>query len=108
VAPGASPEKLKSDLVPLRILGVGGHQQRTSDDRAGSRATNTSRQWRCNAGRNILRLLTGVLTDTDDKVGEHIKRLIAICPDGEKLATLVKAAAGAVDSYTDTAIRIGS
>ena len=32
------------------------------------------------AGRNILRLLIGVLTDTDDKVGEHIKRLIAICP----------------------------
>jgi hypothetical protein len=49
------------------------------------------------AGRNILRLLTGVLTDTDDKVGEHIKRLIAICPDGEKMATLVKAAAEAID-----------
>ena len=49
------------------------------------------------AGRNILRLLTGVLTDTDDKVGEHIKRLIAICPDGEKLATLVKSAAEAID-----------
>ena len=41
------------------------------------------------AGRNILRLLTGVLTGTDDKVGEHIKRLIAIGPDGEKLATLI-------------------
>jgi hypothetical protein len=86
------------------------------------------------AGRNILRLLIRVMTDTDDKVGDHIKRLIAICPGGEKLATLVKAAAeaidravvierralgmdmikgtvpdpdtGAVDSYTDTAIRI--
>jgi hypothetical protein len=49
------------------------------------------------AGRNILRLLTGVLTDTDDKVSEHIKRLIAICPDGEKMSALVKAAAEAID-----------
>ena len=49
------------------------------------------------AGRNILRLLIGVMTDTDDKVGKHIKRLIAICPDGEKLATLVKSAAEAID-----------
>ena len=48
-------------------------------------------------GRDILRLLPGVLTDTDDKVGEHVKRLIAICPDGEKLATLVKSAAEAID-----------
>jgi hypothetical protein len=53
------------------------------------------------AGRNILRLLIGVMTGTDDKVGEHIKRLIAICPDGEKLATLVKSAAEAIEpSYS--------
>ena len=57
------------------------------------------------AGRNILRLLTGVLTDTDDKVGEHIKRLVAICPDGEKLATLVKSAAEAIDRAGDRAPR---
>jgi hypothetical protein len=49
------------------------------------------------AGRAILRHLLGVLTGEEDKVGEHIKRLLAICPDGEKLATLVKSAAEAID-----------
>ena len=38
-------------------------------------------------GRAILRHLSGVLTGDEDKVGEHVKRLIAICPDGEKMAT---------------------
>jgi hypothetical protein len=49
------------------------------------------------AGRAILHHLLGVLTGEEDKVGEHIKRLLAICPDGEKLATLVKSAAEAID-----------
>jgi hypothetical protein len=49
------------------------------------------------AGRAILRHLLGVLTGEEDKVGEHIKRLLAICPNGEKLATLVKSAAEAID-----------
>ncbi len=49
------------------------------------------------AGRAILRHLLGVLTGEEDKVGGHIKRLISIGPDGEKLATLMKAAAEAID-----------
>jgi hypothetical protein len=85
------------------------------------------------AARAIIRRIAGVMTDDEDKVADHIKRLSSLCPDGEKLATLIKSTADALDravimerralgmeaavhspaapdqaedSYTDTAIRI--
>jgi hypothetical protein len=49
------------------------------------------------AGLSIINRVVGVLEDPDEtKVGEHIKRLIAISPD-DKLAGLLKAAAEAID-----------
>jgi hypothetical protein len=50
-----------------------------------------------NAGMSIIKRLVGVLEADDRDVGEHIKRLIAISPEGEKMASLLKAASEAVD-----------
>ena len=49
------------------------------------------------AGRAIIRHIEGVMTEDEDKVGGHLKRLISLCPDGEKLSTLVKSTADAID-----------
>jgi hypothetical protein len=38
-----------------------------------------------------------VLNADEAKVGEHIKRLSAICPDGEKMTGLLKSAVEAID-----------
>ena len=49
------------------------------------------------AARAIVRRIAGVMTDDEDMVAHHIQRLSSLCPDGEKLATLVKSAADALD-----------
>jgi hypothetical protein len=48
-------------------------------------------------GRAILCHLLGVLTGDEDKVGEHIKRLIAVRPNGEKITGLLKSAVEAIE-----------
>ena len=48
-------------------------------------------------GRAILRHLLGVLTGDEDKVADHIKRLIAVSPNGEKMGGLLKSAVEAID-----------
>ena len=50
-----------------------------------------------NAGMSIIKRLVGVLEADDGDVGEHIRRLIAISPEGEKMASLLKAASEAID-----------
>lgn len=49
------------------------------------------------AGLAIIERIRGVLVAPEAEVSEHIKRLIAISPDGEKLAGLIKAAAEVID-----------
>jgi hypothetical protein len=47
-------------------------------------------------GRAILRHLLGVLAGDEDKVGDHIKRLLVVSPDGEKMGGLLKSAVEAI------------
>ncbi len=49
-------------------------------------------------GRAILRHLLGVLAGDEDKVGDHIKRLLVVSPDGEKMGGLLKSAIEASSS----------
>jgi hypothetical protein len=48
-------------------------------------------------GVAIMRRLLGVLEGTEAEVADHLKRLIAISPEGEKLSSLIKAVADATD-----------
>ena len=49
------------------------------------------------AGLAVIRCLIGVLKAPEASVGDHIKRLIAVSPDGEKMAGLLKSAVEAID-----------